>query len=323
MHPVAFGRKRKLRFLDCRSPNGTVIKLQMNAPRPIKGSLPALDEASEKERILRGMMHEMGTVLVAYSGGVDSAYLALIATQELGEKAICVLGLSPSVSAHQRSEAESTAKAFDFNLQTIETAETDDPNYAANPTDRCYFCKSELYGKLRNLAASLQFAYVVDGTNADDLGDLRPGRIAAGENQVKSALADAGFSKKEIRERSRFHGLPTWDKPASPCLSSRIAYGVPVTIERLGKVERAEAFLRSEGFREFRVRVHGELARIEIAKDEMGKALTQASSEKFAAALRKIGFRYITLDLEGFRSGAMNEAAADIDNENKEEQLEK
>ena len=252
-----------------------------------------------------------------------TAVISLIATQELGSNAICVIGLSPSVSANQRREAESTAAAFKFNLITIETAETADPNYTANPTNRCYFCKSELYGKLSRLAGSLGFENVVDGTNTDDLGDHRPGRFAADENKVRSPLAEADFSKNEIRERSRVHGLSTWDKPASPCLSSRIAYGVPVTIERLSKVERAEDFLRAEGFREFRVRVHGELARIEIARDEMARALNPELAARFANALRAVGFKYVTLDLEGFRSGAMNEAATSLSNKTQKNNLEK
>ena len=245
----------------------------MTAPLPTKGSKPAIDKSSEKEQSLRGLMREMGTVLVAYSGGVDSAYLALVATQELGKNAVCVTGLSPSVSAEQRRTAEATAEQFGFQFRTIGTDEVADPNYAANPTNRCYFCKSELYGKLAELAAELKLAAIVDGTNFDDLGDQRPGRVAAGEKGVRSPLAETGFTKAEIRERSRVHGLPTWDAPASPCLSSRIAHGVPVTIERLGKIERAEAFLRSEGFRELRVRVHGELARIEIAGNELERIL--------------------------------------------------
>lgn len=291
----------------------------MNAPRRIKGIQPAIETATEKERVLRGMMREMGTVLVAYSGGVDSAYLSLIATQELGEGASCVIGLSPSVSANQQREAKATAEAFGFNFREIPTDEVADPNYAANPVNRCYFCKSELYGKLRDVASQQGIAYVADGTNADDLSGHRPGRIAAGENGVRSPLAEAGFTKNDIRKMSQKHGLPTWDKPASPCLSSRIAYGVPVTIDRLSKVERAEDFLRGEGFREFRVRVHGDLARVEIAPAEFEKILSVEAFGRVSGELKKIGFRYVTLDLEGFRSGALNEGRTDIENKNTEE----
>lgn len=245
--------------------------------------------------------------MVAFSGGVDSSYLALIATQELGEKAFCITGLSPSVSAEQRDAAETIARDFGFNFSTVLTGELENPDYSANPTNRCYHCKTELYGRLSGLAAEMDLNFLLDGANADDVGDYRPGRQAATEKSVRSPLIEVGLTKDEIRRLSRNQGLPTWDQPASPCLSSRIAYGVPVTIERLSKVERGERFLRSLGFREFRVRVHDQLARLEISPAELEKALDPEMAEKLAETFRQIGFRYVTLDLHGFRSGAMNE----------------
>ncbi|MBA3599757.1 MAG: ATP-dependent sacrificial sulfur transferase LarE [Acidobacteria bacterium] len=263
--------------------------------------------AEEKELNLRGLMREMQTVLVAYSGGVDSSYLALIAARELGKNAVCVTGLSPSVSQKQREQAVQIAADFKFNFQIIETDELENPLYQANPTNRCYHCKTELYGKLAVIAKQNKIEFLLDGANTDDVGDYRPGRKAAAEKTVRSPLIEVGLSKNEIRELSKKHGLPTWNEPSSPCLSSRIAYGVPVTIERLSKVERGEEIIRGLGFREFRVRVHEELVRLEIAPSEMERALDLNITEKLAEKFRKLGFKYVTLDLHGYRSGAMNE----------------
>jgi pyridinium-3,5-biscarboxylic acid mononucleotide sulfurtransferase len=261
-----------------------------------------------KEERLRELFRTLDSVIVAYSGGVDSSYVAYVANAELGARAVCITGQSASLPSYQNGEIDRVVKSLGFNHEIINTDELDLPGYRANNGDRCFFCKDELYGKLESVARSRGIDHIVDGSTVDDLNDYRPGRQAAKQHAVRSPLIEVGLNKDEVRELSRRAMLPTWDKPASPCLSSRIAYGTTVTIERLEKVDRGEEILREFGFREFRVRHHDTLVRLEISPAEMDRILQKEVVDQLAARFRELGFKYVTLDLHGFRSGSMNEA---------------
>jgi pyridinium-3,5-biscarboxylic acid mononucleotide sulfurtransferase len=265
-----------------------------------------MGDLEAKQSRLDSELAAVPSMLVAYSGGVDSAYLAYAAHQVLGGRMLAVTALSESFSELDRQHAESCAARLALPHEFIETAEVANPAYQANNPDRCFYCKDELFNKLDELARARHYARVAYGVNLDDLDDWRPGQRAGREHGVLTPLVAAGMTKADIRELARRAGVPVWDRPASPCLASRIAYGIEVTPERLSVVERGEAALRALGFKRFRLRHHCDLARLEIAREELPRALDLEMARRFAEALKALGFTYVTLDLEGYRQGSLN-----------------
>ena len=263
--------------------------------------------AQEKMTWLRDHLQHMDSLIVAYSGGVDSAFLAAAANEVLGSRSLAVTADSPSLAPAELQDAVALADQLGLNHRVIETHEVEREDYQANSPNRCFFCKDELYTHLTGFASAEGYSVVANGTNVDDLGDFRPGQDAAKEYAVVSPLVDAGLTKAEIRELSHDMGLPTWDKPAQACLSSRIPYGSRVTVEALTRIGKAEEHLRSLGFRQLRVRHHDTIARIEVGPEDFAALLAEDVRQNVARYFRSIGYAYVTMDLDGFRSGSMNE----------------
>jgi len=263
-------------------------------------------ELAAKRSALDKTLHSLGRTLVAYSGGTDSAFLAWASHQILGDRMLAVIADSPSLARFQLADAIAFAREQGIPLEIIPTGELERPEYVRNDSSRCFHCKDELFTVMKEFNATRGFETIAYGVNLDDQGDFRPGQAAASQHRVVAPLLDAGLTKEDVRTLAREAGLRIWDKPASACLSSRIEYGRPVTTQALSAVEQGEEALRHLGFRQFRVRHHGEIARIEIAQDEMPRALTPEMSAEFSRVFKALGFKFVTLDLEGFRSGSMN-----------------
>jgi len=264
-------------------------------------------ELQSKQEQLFAILRDMGEVMVAFSGGTDSAYLAWAANEAVGHKAIAITADSASIPTSHKRDAEAFVRRFNIRHEYIETHEFDNPDYVKNDSNRCFHCKDELFVRLTEAGQRFQIDNIVYGVNLDDTGDYRPGHRAAKEHGVRAPLLEAEMTKAEIREASRLHDLPTWDRPAAACLSSRIPYGTEVTRERIKTIEDGEEALKDLGFQVFRVRYHGELVRIEVGVDELSRALDPSMNAQFVSIFKGLGFKYVTLDLEGYRLGSLNE----------------
>jgi pyridinium-3,5-biscarboxylic acid mononucleotide sulfurtransferase len=278
-------------------------------------------ELQSKHDRLRDILRDMGSVAIGFSGGIDSTLLIRVATETLGANALAMIGRSETYPTREFEEAIELAKAFGTRYRVVNTEETDDLKFRENPPDRCYFCKTELFGKLSTIAEEEGIRWIADGTIVDDLGDFRPGMRAKSEQNVRSPLLEAGFTKADVRALARSMGIPTWDKPSFACLSSRFPYGQGITKENLMKVDAAETFMRDHGFRFFRVRHHDDkTARLEVGPQEFNRLLETALREEIVGHFKSLGFAYVTLDLQGYRTGSMNEVLTE---EEKKEYLNK